>query len=74
MASIGISDVVTATVYSEKTHNMKKLMMINMIIIRECGSTLYLGLASTTPPTNTNFWLTFLLTRLQEVLYEDLTV
>ena len=53
---------------------MKKLMMINMIIIRECGSTLYLGLASTAPPTNTNFWLTFLLTRLQEILYEDLTV
>ena len=29
MASIGISDVVTASVYSEKTH-MKKLMKINM--------------------------------------------
>ena len=33
MASIGISDVVTASVYSEKTH-MKKLMMMKMIIIR----------------------------------------
>ena len=32
MASIGISDVVTASVYSEKTR-MKKLMMIKMIII-----------------------------------------
>ena len=32
MASIGISDVVTASVYSEKTH-MKKLMMMKMIII-----------------------------------------
>ena len=31
MASIGISDVVTASVYSEKTH-MKKLMMMKMII------------------------------------------
>ena len=30
MASIGISDVVTALVYSEKTR-MKKLMMIMMI-------------------------------------------
>ena len=32
MASIGVSDVVTASVYSEKTR-MKKLMMMKMIII-----------------------------------------
>ena len=32
MASIGICDVVTASVYSEKTH-MKKLMMKMIIII-----------------------------------------
>ena len=32
MASIGISDVGTASIYSEKTH-MKKLMMMKMIII-----------------------------------------
>ena len=32
MASIGITDVVTASVYSEKTR-MKKLMMMKMIII-----------------------------------------
>ena len=32
MAPIGISDVVTASVYSEKTR-MKKLMMMKMIII-----------------------------------------
>ena len=32
MASIGISDVVTASVYSETTR-MKKLMMMKMIII-----------------------------------------
>ena len=32
MASIGISDVVTASVYSEKTR-MKKMMMMKMIII-----------------------------------------
>ena len=31
MASIGISDVVTASVYSEKTR-LKKLMMMKMII------------------------------------------
>ena len=42
--------------------------------IRECGSTLYVGLARTAPPINTNFRLTFLLTRLQEALYEDLPV
>ena len=32
MASIGINDVVTTSVYSEKTR-MKKLMMMKMIII-----------------------------------------
>ena len=36
--------------------------------------TLYVGLARAVSPTNTNFWLTFLLTRLQEALYEDLAV
>ena len=41
---------------------------------REYGSTLYVGLASAVSPTNTNFRLTFLLTRLQETLYEDLAV
>ena len=35
---------------------------------------LYVGLARTVSPTNTNFRLTFLLTRLQETLYEDLPV
>ena len=42
--------------------------------ISECGSTLYVGLACTASPTNTNFWLTLLLTRLLEALYEDLSV
>ena len=44
------------------------------IYIREYGSTLYVGLAHAVSPTNTNFRLTFLLTRLQEALYEDLAV
>ena len=48
--------------------------MLVEIYIRECGSTLYVGLARTAAPTNTNFRLTFLLTRLQEALYEDLPV
>ena len=43
-------------------------------IIREYGSTLYVGLARAVSPTNINFRLTFLLTRLQEALYEDLAV
>ena len=43
-------------------------------VIREYGSTLYVGLARDVSPTNTNFRLTFLLTRLQEALYEDLAV
>ena len=42
--------------------------------IREYDSTLYVGLARAVSPTNTNFRLTFLLTRLQEALYEDLAV
>ena len=29
------------------------------LLIRECGSTLYVGLARAVPPTNTNFRLTF---------------
>ena len=44
------------------------------VAIREYGSTLYVGLARAVSPTNTNFRLTFLLTRLQEALYEDLVV
>ena len=43
-------------------------------IIRECGSTLYVVIVQTAPPTYTNFWLTFLLTRLKEALYEDFSV
>ena len=42
--------------------------------IRECSSTLDVGLARAVSSTNTNFRLTFLLTRLQEALYEDLAV
>ena len=42
--------------------------------IREYGSTLYVGLARAVSPTNTNFRLTFLLTRLLEARYEDLAV
>ena len=42
--------------------------------IREYDSTLYVGLARAVSPINTNFRLTFLLTRLQEALYEDITV
>ena len=39
-----------------------------VVLFREYGSTLYVGLARAVSPTNTNFWLTFLLTRLQEAL------
>ena len=60
---------------------MKKIRMLKslvgnsvMKVIREYGSTLYVGLARAVSPTNTNFQLTFLLTRLQEALYEDLAV
>ena len=43
-------------------------------LIRECGSTSYVGMAHIAPPTNTNFQIIFLLTRLLEALYEDLPV
>ena len=42
--------------------------------IREYGSTLDVGVARAVSPTNTNFRLTFLLTRLQEALYEGLVL
>ena len=50
------------------------LLVVTLQSIRERSSTLYVGLARAVPPTNTNFRLTFLLTRLQEALYEDLPV
>ena len=49
-------------------------LLVNVFsVIRECGSTLYVGWARAVSPTNTNFRLTFLLTRLQNALYEELT-
>ena len=50
------------------------LLVNGFSVIREYGSTLYVGLARAVSPTNTNFRLTFLLTRLQKALYEDLAV
>ena len=49
-------------------------MVFLLLVIRECASTLYVGLARAVSPTNTNFRLTLLLTRLQEALYEELAV
>ena len=69
LVTSGISDVATASVHSEKTW-----ANIYNIYIRECGSTLYVGFVRAVSPTNTNFRLAFLLTRLQEALYEDLAV
>ena len=60
-----------------KTHCRRKKLFggfLSYSDIREYGSTLYVGLARAVSPTNTNFRLTFLLTRLQEALYEDLAV
>ena len=50
------------------------LLVNGVFVIRECGSTLYVGLACTAPSTNTNFRFTFLLTQLLEALYEDLPI
>ena len=38
---------------------MYKVVNVFVLLIRECGSTLYVGLARAVPPTNTNFRLTF---------------
>ena len=56
------------------TYNSKMLYIKVYQRVREYGSTLYVGLARAVSPTNTNFRLTFLLTRLQEALYEDSAV
>ena len=50
------------------------LLVNGFSVIREYCSTLYVGLALAVSPTNTNFRLTFLLTQIQEALYEDLAV
>ena len=50
------------------------LLVNDFSVIREYGSTLFVGLARAVSPTNKNFQLTFLLTGLQEALYEDLAV
>ena len=55
-------------------HIQLYISYIIYIYIRECGSTLYVGLVCTAPHTNTNLRLPFLLTRLQEALYEELAV
>ena len=54
--------------------NITPARTITYTYIREYCSTLYVGLARAVSPTNTNFRLTFLLTRLQEALYEDLAI
>ena len=53
---------------------LKTVFSCDLFIIREYGSTPYVRLARAVSPTNTNFRLTFLLTRLQEALYKDLAV
>ena len=44
----------------------------SVVVSIEYGSTLYVGLSRAVSPTNTKLRLSFLLTRLQEDLYEDL--
>ena len=61
-------------VFSHPYISLFHLLVNGFSVIREYGSTLYVGLARAVSPTNTNFRLTFLLTRLQEALYEDLAV
>ena len=60
--------------HEKQRRNIMYMLFGQYVYIREYGSTLYVGLARAVSPTNTNFRLTFLLTRLQEALYEDLAV
>ena len=55
-------------------HTQRERGKVIGVLVSISESALYAGLARTAPPTNTNFRLTFLLTRLQEALYEDLDV
>ena len=45
------------------------ISFFHLLVIRECGSTLYVRWAHPASPTNTNFQLTFLLTRLSMKTY-----
>ena len=48
---------------------LEKFLSCNLFIIRDCISTMYVGMAYQTPPTNTNFQITLLPTRLLEANY-----
>ena len=52
-------------VFSHPYFSFFHLLVNGFSVIKECGSTLYVGLACAVSPTNTNFRLTFLLTQLQ---------
>ena len=58
----------------EKVSQLSFKLCGGLIYIRECGSTLYVGMAHTALPTNTNFRITFQLILLLEALYEDLHI
>ena len=62
----------------EYVQNVKEIQSCDIfdlsVNFKECGRSLYVGLARAVPPTNTNLQLTSLLIRLQGALYEDLTV
>ena len=72
--SSSLVPVIFREVFSHPYISLFHLLVNVFSVIREYDSTLYVGLARAVSPTNTNFRLTFLLTRLQEALYEDLAV
>ena len=72
--SSSLVSVLFREVFSHPYISFFHLLVNGFSVIRVYGSTLYVGLARVISPTNTNFRLTFLLIRLQEVLYEDLAV
>ena len=72
--SSSLVPVLFREVFSHPYISFFHLLVNGFSVIREYGSTLYVGLARAISPTNTNLRLTFLLTRLEEALYEDLAV
>ena len=64
----------TSTTTTTTTTTAILLLLLLLLIIIIIIMIIYVGLARDVSPTKTKLRLTFLLTRLQEALYEDLAV
>ena len=71
---IKIIKLLKISILGVKRESKLPLFSVLELSIRECSSTLYVGIAHPPPPTNTNFQLTFLLICLPKALFDDLPV